>query len=141
MFPSRWPMYEKRFIIYKRKVSHLNKRVLPARRMVLHLKKESISYPEGCFFIPIRKVIQSSISWIPLIQSTKRKNERQLRDGFCLHFFQATRAKNFDLLRVIAVNGTMNHWILRGILSKWTKFQPTRTYFTMVLRQKSVLQY
>ena len=68
MFPSRWPMYEKRFIIYKRKVSHLNKRVLPARRMVLHLKKESISYPEGGFFIPIRKVIQSSISWIHLRQ-------------------------------------------------------------------------
>ena len=58
----------KRSIIYERKVSHLNKRVLPAGRMVLHLKKEVISYPEGGFFIPIRKVIQSSISWIHLRQ-------------------------------------------------------------------------
>ena len=61
-FKAAGQCMKKRFIIYERKVSHLNKRVLPARRMVLHLKKESISYPEGGFFIPIRKVIQSSIS-------------------------------------------------------------------------------
>ena len=45
---------------YERKVSHLNKSVLPARRMVLHLRKESNSYSEGGFFIPIRKVNHSS---------------------------------------------------------------------------------
>ena len=61
-------MYEKRLIIDERKVSHLNKRVLPARRMVLHLRKESISYPEGGFFIPIRKVNQSILSSIRLRQ-------------------------------------------------------------------------
>ena len=61
-------MYEKRFILYKRKVSHLNKRVLRARRMALHLRKESVSYPEGGFFIPIRKVNHSSASSIHLRQ-------------------------------------------------------------------------
>ena len=40
-------------------------------------------------------------------KGTKRKNARQSRDGFCFHFFQATWAKNFDLLRVIAVHGTI----------------------------------
>ena len=32
---------------------------------------------------------------------------RKFRDGFCLQFFQASWAKNYDLLRVIAVHGTM----------------------------------
>ena len=61
-------MYEKRFILYKRKVSHLNKRVLRARRMVLHLRKKRVSYPERGFFIPIRKVNHSSASSIHLRQ-------------------------------------------------------------------------
>ena len=61
-------MYEKRFIIYERKVSHLNKRVLRARRMALHLRKESVSYPEGGFLIPMRKVNHSSVSSIHLRQ-------------------------------------------------------------------------
>ena len=58
----------KRSIIYERKVSHLNKRVLPAGRMVLHLRKKIVSYPEGGFFIPIRKVNHSSASSIHLRQ-------------------------------------------------------------------------
>ena len=58
----------KRSIIYERKVSHLNKRVLPAGRMVLHWRKKIVSYPEGGFFIPIRKVNHSSASSIHLRQ-------------------------------------------------------------------------
>ena len=38
---------------------------------------------------------------------TLGKIGRKFRNGFCLQFFQASWAKNFDLLRVIAVHGTM----------------------------------
>ena len=38
---------------------------------------------------------------------TQRKNVRKLRYGLCLQIFQASWAKNYDLLRVIAVHGTM----------------------------------
>ena len=40
-------------------------------------------------------------------QRTLRKNARKLRYVFCLQIFQASWAKNYDLLRVIAVHGTM----------------------------------
>ena len=38
---------------------------------------------------------------------TLSKNGRKFRDAFVYIFFQASWAKNFDLLRVIAVNGTI----------------------------------
>ena len=39
---------------------------------------------------------------------TLSKNRRKFRDAFVYHFFfQASWAKNFDLLRVIAVNETI----------------------------------
>ena len=41
------------------------------------------------------------------IQYTLSKNGRKFRDAFVYIFFQASWAKNFDLLRVIAVHGTM----------------------------------
>ena len=40
-------------------------------------------------------------------QRTLGNKGRKFRDGFCLQFFQASWAKNYDLLRVIAVHGTM----------------------------------
>ena len=67
----------KRSIIYERKVSHLNKRVLPAGRMVLHLRKKIVSYPEGGFFIPIRKVNHSSASSIHLRQRGNSLESKQ----------------------------------------------------------------
>ena len=42
-----------------------------------------------------------------ILNSTVRKVGQKFRRCFCLHFFQANWAKNFDLLRVIAVHGTM----------------------------------
>ena len=42
-----------------------------------------------------------------LIDCTLGNKGRKFRDGFCLQFFQASWAKNYDLLRVIAVHGTM----------------------------------
>ena len=41
------------------------------------------------------------------IQCTLGYKGRKFRDGFCLQIFQASWAKNYDLLRVIAVHGTM----------------------------------
>ena len=41
------------------------------------------------------------------IQYTLSKNGRKFRDAFVYIFFQASWAKIFDLLRVIAVNGTI----------------------------------
>ena len=41
------------------------------------------------------------------LQYRQRKNVRKLRYGLCLQIFQAGWAKNYDLLRVIAVHGTM----------------------------------
>ena len=40
-------------------------------------------------------------------QDALSKNGRKFRDAFVYIFFQASWAKNFDLLRVIAVNGTI----------------------------------
>ena len=37
----------------------------------------------------------------------REKNVLKLRYGLCLQIFQASWAKNYDLLRVIAVHGTM----------------------------------
>ena len=42
-----------------------------------------------------------------LMSATLSKNGRKFRDAFVYIFFQASWAKNFDLLRVIAVNGTI----------------------------------
>ena len=43
----------------------------------------------------------------PLYMHTLSKNGRKFREAFVYIFFQASWAKNFDLLRVIAVHGTM----------------------------------
>ena len=52
-----------------------------------------------------------TVRWADLINSfetpTLGNKRRKFRDGFCLQFFQASWAKNYDLSRVIAVHGTM----------------------------------
>ena len=42
-----------------------------------------------------------------LLRGTLSKNGRKFRNAFVYIFFQANWAKNFDLLRFIAVDGTM----------------------------------
>ena len=112
-------MYEKRFILYKRKVSHLNKRVLRARRMVLHLRKESVSYPEGGFFIPIRKVNHSSASSIHLIQRGNSFESKRwlLVEKEELHSFMASYR---DVLpRNLQCKTFLGKSCLSSILERW----------------------
>ena len=58
-------------------------------------------------------------------RGTQRNKGRKFRDGFCLQFFQASRATNFDLLWVIAVSWDYDHWVLRRILCKSTNIYPS----------------
>ena len=44
---------------------------------------------------------------IEITTKHSEKKGRKFRDGFCLQIFQASWAKNYDLLRVIAVHGTI----------------------------------
>ena len=45
--------------------------------------------------------------WLTPRGYTEGKSGRKFRDCFCLQIFQASWAKNFDLLRFIAVHGTI----------------------------------
>ena len=78
-----------------------------------------------------------AVRWLPFNPCTEGKSGRKFRDCFCLQIFQASWAKNFDLLRVIAVYGIVTikfyveFWVNGQKFSDWrmpTKFELNEIY-------------
>ena len=87
------------FTPYSNSLRHLS---LPMKVSLRDWKRLSMTL----IFAP-RERINKSIVAPTSFHSTLSKNGRKFRDAFVYIFFQASWAKNFDLLRVIAVNGTI----------------------------------
>ena len=86
----------------KQCLKHLTMRISPPLLQVL--PHNGVTYSNSISHEP---VIGLQKCWKMPSQPTQRKNVQKLRYGLCLQFFQASWAKNYDLLRVIAVHGTM----------------------------------